>query len=102
MARHRPIVARNGLELARILGLKPADAHEWEVQLTLLIKLRAIVKDRELTHAQLAAKAGTSRTRVTAVLNGNLKNVSSDLLIRMLGSLGFCVRVSVVKDKAAA
>ena len=102
MAKRKPIVARNGAELARILGLKPSDAHEWDVQLTLLKKLRVVVKELELTHAQVAKKAGTSRTRVTAILNGNITNVSSDLLIRLLGSLGYVVHVSVVKGKVAA
>jgi transcriptional regulator with XRE-family HTH domain len=48
-----------------------------------------------MTHAEIAKRAGTSRTRVTAILNDNIDEVSSDLLIRILGSLGYRVTVSV-------
>jgi plasmid maintenance system antidote protein VapI len=42
-----------------------------------------------LTHAQVAKLAGTSRTRVTALLNRNTKDISSDLMLRILGALGY-------------
>jgi len=57
--------------------------------------LQNIVKREGITHAELAKRAATSRTRVTAILNGDLEHVSSDLLIRILASLGYQVRVSV-------
>jgi len=40
-------------------------------------------------------RASTSRTGVTAILNGDLDHVSSDLLVRILAGLGHRVRVSV-------
>ena len=102
MAKQKPVIARNSAELARILGLKPADAHQWDVQIALLQRLKGIIAERGYTHAQVAEKAGTSRTRVTGILNGNLQSVSSDLLIRLIGSLGYSVKVSVTKRKVAA
>jgi hypothetical protein len=39
---------------------------------------------------------------VTAILNGDLQHVSTDLLIRLLASLGYRVRVSVVRSDTAA
>ncbi len=54
------------------------------------------------THAEVAQRGGSSRTRVTAILNGNLDNVSTDLLIRLLGALGYRVRVSVSRMEPAA
>jgi predicted XRE-type DNA-binding protein len=51
-----------------------------------------------MTHAQIAARAGTSRTRVTAILNDDLDYVSTDLLIRILASLGYRVKVSVTRE----
>ena len=89
-------------ELAEILGLTPADAREWQVRYALLKHLKEIVRKRKLTHAVIAERAGTSRTRVTAILNDKLENVSSDLLIRILGSLGYSVRVTVSKADSAA
>jgi hypothetical protein len=50
----------------------------------------------------VAQRGGSSRTRVTAILNGNLDNVSTDLLIRLLGALGYRVRVSVSRMEPAA
>jgi len=46
-----------------------------------------------MTHAQLAQLAGASRPRVTAILNGNLDGVSTDLLLRILAALGVRVRL---------
>ena len=51
---------------------------------------------------EVARRGGSSRTRVTSILNGNLDNVSSDLLIRLLSSLGYRVRVSVSRVDSAA
>jgi hypothetical protein len=39
---------------------------------------------------------------VTAILNDNLEHVSSDLLIRILASLGYRVKVSVIRSGSAA
>jgi transcriptional regulator with XRE-family HTH domain len=47
----------------------------------------------------LARLAQTSRPRVTAILNGNLEGVSTDLLLRLLGVLG--VRVELKFRRAA-
>ena len=41
----------------------------------------------------------TSRTRVTAILNRNTKAVSTDLLLRILYSLGYTAKITF---KAAA
>jgi predicted XRE-type DNA-binding protein len=95
MPKIKPIVARTPEALAEALGLSSADAKEWQVQYELLKRLKAIARREKITHAEIAKRAGTSRTRVTAILNDNLESVSSDLLIRVLGALGYRVRVSV-------
>ena len=97
-----PVVARTPEELAEALGLSAAAAKEWQVQHILLRRLKEIVRKQGITHAEIARRAETSRTRVTAILNGNLEHVSSDLLIRILGSLGYRVKVSVVRSETAA
>ena len=89
-------------ELARLLGLSSAESSEWQVQHDLLKRLRQIVRLQALTHAEVAKRAGSSRTRVTSILNGNLDNVSSDLLIRLLSALGYRVKVSVTRLDSAA
>ena len=102
MSKVKPVVARTPEALAEILGLSPADAREWQVRYVLLRHLKEIVRKKKITHATIAERAGTSRTRVTAILNDKLENVSSDLLIRILGSLGYGVRVTVSRVDSAA
>jgi len=102
MRKFKPIVARTPEALAQALGLAVAEAKEWQVQRTLLRRLRDIVEKEKITHAEVAKRAGTSRTRVTAILNDNLEHVSTDLLIRILGSLGYRVRISVSRVDTAA
>ena len=102
MHKVKPIVAKTPEELAGVLGLSAVAAKEWQVQHALLKRLKEIAKREKITHAEIARRAGTSRTRVTAILNDDLEHVSSDLLIRILGSLGYRVRVSVVRSDSAA
>jgi predicted XRE-type DNA-binding protein len=102
MHRLKPIVARTPEELAGALRLPGAAAKECRVQEDLLRRLKEIVRRRKITHAEVANRAGTSRTRVTAILKDDLRHVSSDLLIRILASLGYRVKVSVVNSDTAA
>jgi len=97
MPKLKPIVAKTPKELAEALALPAADATEWQIQHGLAARLKEIARKQKYTHAQIATRAGTSRTRITAILNGDLEHVSTDLLIRILASLGYRVRVSVVK-----
>ena len=90
----KAIVARNAFELAVVLGLTPADAVEIEVRSALNSKIVEIVKRHGLTHAQVAKLAETSRTRVTAILNRNTKDVSTDLMLRILARLGYRAKIS--------
>ncbi|MGD0499386.1 MAG: XRE family transcriptional regulator [Bryobacteraceae bacterium] len=102
MHKLKPIVARTPEELAAALGLSSAAAKEWQVQYVLLGRLKEIARGLKITHAEIAKRAGTSRTRVTAILNDDLQHVSSDLLIRILASLGYRVKISVVRSDTAA
>ena len=96
------VTAKTPEALARTLALSGMEAQEWQVQHALLKRLRKIVQDEGLTHAEVAQRGGSSRSRVTSILNGNLDNVSSDLLIRLLGALGYRVRVTVSRVESAA
>jgi transcriptional regulator with XRE-family HTH domain len=61
----------------------------------LLARIVKEAKRRGLTHAELALAARTSRSRVTAILGGNLKGVSTDLLLRIAGTLGLQPRLTL-------
>lgn len=101
MSKIKPFVARTPEELAVILGLPALEATEWRVQHALLKRLKEIVRALGITHAEVAKRAGTSRTRITAILNDDLDHVSTGLLIRILAALGYQVNVSVVRSSAA-
>ena len=102
MPKLKPIVAATPETLAGALGLSSTDAKEWQVQHALLTRFKQIVRVHRFTHAEIARRSGTSRTRVTAILNDDLEHVSTDLLIRILASLGYRVKVSVVRSMNAA
>ena len=102
MPKVKPIVAQTPEELASHFGLSRAAAKEWQVQHLLLKHLKEIAARERITHAEIARRAGTSRTRVSAILNDDIEHVSSDLLIRIIGSLGYRVKVSVVRSDSAA
>ncbi len=95
MAKSKRIVAETPEALAKALGLSIAEAREWQFQHELLVRLKAAVKREGITHANIAVRAGTSRARVTAILNGKLEHVSSDQLIRLLTALGYRVHVRI-------
>jgi predicted XRE-type DNA-binding protein len=102
MPKIRPIVARTPEDVADALGLPRVAAKEWQFQHVLLARLKEITRRQKITHLEIARRAGTSRTRVTSILNDDLQHVSSDLLIRILASLGYRVKVSVVRSDSAA
>ncbi len=93
MRKRKPVTTRSSRELARVLGLSDADRAAIEVQLELAEQIVLEVRRQGVTHARLASLAETSRPRVTAILNGNLDGVSTDLLLRILAALGVKVEV---------
>jgi predicted XRE-type DNA-binding protein len=99
VARKKLLVARTAEELAEILDIPPADVREWDFQVQLAERIRQEIKRRKLTHAQVAELAGTSRSRMTTIINGGLPGISTDLLLRILSSLG--IRVKATFSRAA-
>jgi len=99
MRKRKAVWARSTRELADVLGLADADRVALEVQLELTERIALEVRRLDITHANLARLAGTSRPRVTAILNGNLEGVSTDLLLRLLAALR--VRVELRFRRAA-
>lgn len=95
----KTIKTQNASELADVLGLTSADAVEMEIRSDLNAKIIEVVKRKGLTHAQVAKLAETSRTRVTALLNRNTHQISTDLMLRILGALGIHARIKF--DKVA-
>jgi predicted XRE-type DNA-binding protein len=97
MKKSKVTVTRTAAELAKALGLTPADGEEIALRSDLNAKIIAVVRRKSLTHAQVARLAGTSRTRVTAIMNRNTKDISTDLLLRVLYALGYIVIIRFQK-----
>lgn len=93
MKKIKSVVTRTASELAEALGLSPADGVEIEVRSDLNDKIVEVVKKKQLTHLQVAKLARTSRTRITALLNRNTQDISTDLMLRILGSLGVQAKI---------
>jgi len=91
---------RTAEELGRALGLSVSDTAEMEFRSDLTVALAKIIQSGRLTHADIAKRAGTSRTRVTAIANGNTHGVSTDVLIRVLAATGHRAEVRVKKTAA--
>jgi predicted XRE-type DNA-binding protein len=90
----KSVVARAAGELAEVLGLERADGIEIAIRSALNTKITRVIEKRGLTHAQVATLAGTSRTRVTALINRNTKDISTDLMLRVLGALGVSAKIT--------
>lgn len=97
MKKTKVIETKTSEELAKFLGLSPADGAEIELRSDLNDKIISVVKSKSLTHAQVAKLASTSRTRVTALLNRNTMDISTDLMLRILGVLGYKAKITFAK-----
>ena len=90
----KSVIAKNVTELAYILGLSAADGAEIALRSDLNDKIIEIVHKAGLTHDQVAKLARTSRSRITAILNRNTKDVSTDLMLRIIASLGYRAKIT--------
>jgi predicted XRE-type DNA-binding protein len=94
MRKSKAVVAKTSVGLAKALGLTPADGAEIALRSNLNSKIVEVVGRKRLTHNQVAKLARTSRTRVTAIMNRNTKDISTDLLLRVLYALGYTARIT--------
>ena len=96
----KPIRVNTAEELGHALGLSKAEAGDMEFRSELTCALAKIIQSGKLTHAEIAKRAGTSRTRVTAIANANTQGISTDLLIRVLSATGHRAELRVRKAAA--
>ena len=97
MAKVKTVRANTVEEVAKALGLTSAEGAEIAFRTNLNSEIIKIVKKKKITHAQLAKLAGSSRTRMTALLNRNISDVSTDLMLRVLSSLGYKTKLKIIK-----
>jgi len=102
MSEAHAVVAESAEQLATLLGLSRADAAGMQLRRRLNDKIVQAVKKSGLTHAAAAKLAGTSRTRLTAILNRNTSKVSTDLMLRILLALGYRAEITFVRSRRVA
>lgn len=102
MKRAKPIVTRTVEDLVASLGLPPEDAVELDIRRRLNEKIVEVVSHSGLSHAEAAKIARTSRSRLTAILNGNTRHVSTDLMLRILAALGYSASIRFHRMRSAA
>ena len=73
---------------AKKLGLKPLPHLETEIRKKLNEKIVIVVKKKKLRHYQVAHSIGTSRQQITRVMNRKVKKISTDLMLKILATLG--------------
>jgi transcriptional regulator with XRE-family HTH domain len=93
MSKAKGVVTKTASELAEVLGLSPADGVLIELRSDLNNKIISVVKSRNLTHARLAKLAQAPPITITALMNRNASNISTDLMVRILTSLGIRVKL---------
>ena len=97
MKKSKVFVTRTAGDLAKAFGLTPADGAEIKLRSDLNSKIIDVVDAKGLTHAHVARLARTSRTRVTAIMNRNTMEISTDLLLRVLYALGYTAKITFQK-----
>jgi predicted XRE-type DNA-binding protein len=101
MKQRKSIVTHTANQLASALGMSPLEAIEIEVRTSLNDRIIQIAQRSGLTHAQVAKLAKTSRSRITAILNRDTHDVSTDLLLRIAAALGYRARITLHPSHAA-
>ena len=94
----RPIVTRTAADLGEALGLSDAETAEMEFRSELSVALARAIENGKLTHAEIAKRSGTSRTRVTAIANGSTAGISTDVMIRVLSAVGYLAKLKIVRN----
>lgn len=87
--------AKNTKELCKLLGLPSSAVQKIEIRIELASAIRKELERQALTHAEAAKKVNVGRTVITAIINGNLKSISTDRLIDVAQGLGLKVQLKV-------
>jgi len=87
--------AKNTKELCQLLGLPASEAPKIEIRKDLFVAIKKTIEKQKLTHQEAAEKTSVGRTVITAIVNGNLKKISTDRLLDIAAALGLSIKVKV-------
>ncbi len=86
---------RAAVSRAKSLGIKSILNNEAEFRILLNERIIQEVRKNKLRHIDLADISMIPRTRITGIMNGHLKSVSTDALIKILNTLGLKLAVQL-------
>ena len=81
--------------LAAQLGIAKSRSLEAVLKAQLIAAVSREVERQQLTHAQLAQRAGLPRSAVTGILSGSLQKVTIDRLLRLVDAVGLEAEIKV-------
>jgi predicted XRE-type DNA-binding protein len=83
------VVARNSKEIAAALGIEsPADQALMEYKAQLSGMAAEVIENSGLTVNEIVKRSGVARSKVSAIKNGALAGISSDLFIKIIAASG--------------
>jgi predicted XRE-type DNA-binding protein len=85
----------------RDLGFPEEEAVNLLARSTLMIEIKKIIEERQLTQAEAAKVLGATQPRVSALYTGKIDDFTVDMLMKWLSKLGKDVTV-LVKDRVVA
>ena len=93
----KTVCVRTDDELIKALGLTPAEGVMMVFRSDLNSRIIKIAKQQKLDHSQLAAIAKSSKTRMKALLNRDISNISTDLMLQVVSSLGYKATLKITR-----
>lgn len=82
---------KNPIEL---LAQNPIDLSLVSVKSKLMIIVTKLIRENGWTQAQAAKEIGVSQPRISNLMNGQISKFSIEMLLEMLGKLGYLLDVS--------
>ena len=82
-------------QLAKQLGISRSRGLDAVVKAQLIAAVLREVTRRQLTHAELAERAGLSRSTVTGILSGSLQKVTIDRVLRLAEAADLNAEITV-------
>lgn len=81
--------------LAKLLGVPKSRGLEAVLKARLIAAVLREADRQGLTHAELASRAGLSRSAVTGILSGSLQKVTIDRVLRLVEAAGLEAEIRV-------
>ena len=89
------VEARDLKELCSLLGLPASYAPKAAMRRDLVLAIRDVLEERNLTHEAAGILCDVGRTVITSIANGSIEKISTDRLIHVADALGLDVSLKI-------